>query len=75
VNFVRSRPARPLARVIAEKTIRGWNVSLGGPVETTPRNQGRIFESSSRRHFNALPARFSQADGQWVASPTTLCAS
>src|SRR5512136_2590262 len=68
VNFVRFSSGEALARVIAEKNNPRVDVLFGGPVETHAAGiKEGIFESYKPPAFNALPARFKQADGQWVA--------
>jgi len=68
VNFVRFSSGEALARVIAEKNNPRVDVLFGGPVETFAAgiNEG-LFESYKPPSFAVLPARFKQADGQWVA--------
>ena len=68
VKFVRFSSGEALARVIAEKNNPRVDVLFGGPVETHAAGiKEGIFESYKPSAFNALPARFKQADGQWVA--------
>jgi iron(III) transport system substrate-binding protein len=68
VNFVRFSSGEALARVIAEKNNPRVDVLFGGPVETHAAGiKEGIFEPYKPPVFNALPARFKQADGQWVA--------
>jgi len=68
VNFVRFSSGEALARVIAEKNNPRVDVLFGGPVETHAAGiKEGIFEPYKPPTFNALPARFKQADGQWVA--------
>jgi iron(III) transport system substrate-binding protein len=68
VNFVRFSSGEALARVIAEKNNPRVDVLFGGPVETFAAGVGEgVFESYKPAAFAALPARFKQADGQWVA--------
>jgi iron(III) transport system substrate-binding protein len=67
VNFVRFSSGEALARVIAEKGNPRVDV-LFGPVETFAAGiKEGIFEPYKPPAFNALPARFKQADGYWVA--------
>ncbi len=68
VNFVRFSSGEALARVIAEKNNPRVDVLFGGPVETFAAgiNEG-IFEPYKSPSFAKLPARFKQADGQWIA--------
>ena len=68
VNFVRFSSGEALARVIAEKNNPRVDVLFGGPVETFAAgiNEG-LFEPYKPPSFAVLPARFKQADGQWVA--------
>ena len=68
VNFVRFSSGEALARVIAEKGNPRVDVLFGGPVETFAAGiKEGIFEPYKPPAFNALPARFKQADGYWVA--------
>ncbi len=68
VNFVRFSSGEALARVIAEKNNPRVDVLFGGPVETHAAGiKEGIFEPYKPPAFNALPARFKQAEGQWVA--------
>ena len=68
VNFVRFSSGEALARVIAEKNNPRVDVLFGGPVETFAAGIGEgVFEAYKPPSFAALPARFKQADGQWVA--------
>src|SRR5881296_822291 len=68
VNFVRFSSGEALARVIAERNNPQVDVLFGGPVETFAAgiNEG-VFEPYKPPAFAKLPARFRQADGQWVA--------
>src|SRR5207237_2804999 len=68
VNFVRFSSGEALARVIAEKNNPRVDVLFGGPVETFAAgiNEG-LFEPYKPPSFAVLPARFRQADGQWIA--------
>ena len=68
VNFVRFSSGEALARVTAEKNNPRVDILFGGPVETFAAgiNEG-VFEPYKPPSFAALPARFKQADGQWVA--------
>jgi iron(III) transport system substrate-binding protein len=68
VNFVRFSSGEALARVIAEKNNPRVDVLFGGPVETHAAGiKEGIFEPYKPASFAKLPARFKQADGQWVA--------
>jgi len=68
VNFVRFSSGEALARVTAEKNNPRVDVLFGGPVETFAAGIGEgVFEPYKPPSFAALPARFKQADGQWVA--------
>ena len=68
VNFVRFSSGEALARVIAEKGNPRVDVLFGGPVETFAAGiKEGIFDPYKPPSFNALPARFKQADGYWVA--------
>src|SRR5262252_4374787 len=68
VNFVRFSSGEALARVIAEKNNPRVDVLFGGPVETFAAGIGEgVFEPYKPPSFDKLPARFRQADGQWVA--------
>jgi iron(III) transport system substrate-binding protein len=68
VNFVRFSSGEALARVIAEKNNPKVDVLFGGPVETFAAGiKEGIFEPYKPPSFNALPARFKQAEGYWVA--------
>jgi iron(III) transport system substrate-binding protein len=68
VNFVRFSSGEALARVIAEKNNPRVDVLFGGPVETYAAGISEgVFESYKPPSFAKLPARFRQADGQWVA--------
>ncbi len=68
VNFVRFSSGEALARVIAEKNNPRVDVLFGGPVETHAAGiKEGIFEPYKPPTFNVLPARFKQAEGQWVA--------
>jgi iron(III) transport system substrate-binding protein len=68
VNFVRFSSGEALARVIAEKNNPRVDVLFGGPVETHAAGiKEGIFEPYKPPSFAKLPARFKQADGQWVA--------
>ncbi len=68
VNFVRFSSGEALARVIAEKTNPRVDVLFGGPVETHAAGiKEGVFESYKPPAFGVLPARFKQAEGQWVA--------
>ena len=68
VNFVRFSSGEALQRVIAEKNNPRVDVLFGGPVETFAAGiKEGIFEPYKPAAFNALPARFKQSDGYWVA--------
>jgi len=68
VNFVRFSSGEALARVIAEKNNPRVDVLFGGPVETFAAGIGEgVFEPYKPPSFAVLPARFKQADGQWIA--------
>ena len=68
VNFVRFSSGEALARVIAEKGNPKVDVLFGGPVETHAAGIAEgVFEPYKPPSFAQLPARFKQADGQWVA--------
>src|SRR5262245_57823370 len=68
VNFVRFSSGEALARVTAEKNNPRVDVLFGGPVETFAAGISEgVFEPYKPPSFAALPARFKQADGQWVA--------
>ncbi len=68
VNFVRFSSGEALQRVIAEKGNPRVDVLFGGPVETFAAGiKEGIFEPYKPATFAALPARFKQADGYWVA--------
>lgn len=68
VNFVRFSSGEALARVIAEKNNPRVDVLFGGPVETFAAGIAEgVFEAYKPPAFAKLPARFRQADGQWVA--------
>ena len=68
VNFVRFSSGEALARVIAEKNNPRVDVLFGGPVETFAAGIAEgVFESYKPPSFAKLPARFKQADGQWIA--------
>ena len=68
VNFIRFSSGEALARVIAEKNNPRVDVLFGGPVETHAAGiKEGIFEPYKPPSFNALPARFKQAEGYWVA--------
>src|SRR5712692_9340041 len=69
VNFVRFSSGEALQRVIAEKNNPRVDVLFGGPVETFAAGiKEGIFEPYKPAAFNALPPRFKQSDGYWVAS-------
>ena len=68
VTFVRFSSGEALARVIAEKGNPRVDVLFGGPVETFAAGVSEgVFESYKPPSFAKLPARFRQADGQWIA--------
>ena len=68
VNFVRFSSGEALQRVIAEKNNPRVDVLFGGPVETFAAGiKEGIFEPYKPAAFNALPTRFKQSDGYWVA--------
>ena len=68
VNFVRFSSGEALVRVIAEKNNPRVDVLFGGPVETFAAGEKEgVFEPYKPPAFAALPARFRQADGLWVA--------
>ena len=68
VNFVRFSSGEALARVIAEKGNPQVDVLFGGPVETFAAGvKEGIFEPYKPPTFGALPARFKQPEGYWVA--------
>src|SRR5229473_3781844 len=68
VNFVRFSSGEALARIIAEKNTPRVDVLFGGPVETFAAGvKEGIFEPYKPPSFAVLPARFRQADGQWIA--------
>jgi iron(III) transport system substrate-binding protein len=68
VNFVRFSSGEALARVIAEKNNPRVDVLFGGPVETHAAGiKEGVWEPYKPPSFAALPARFKQPDGQWVA--------
>ena len=68
VNFVRFSSGEALARIIAEKGNPRVDVLFGGPVETFAAGiKEGIFEPYKPPSFNALPARFKQAEGYWTA--------
>jgi iron(III) transport system substrate-binding protein len=68
VNFVRFSSGEALARLIAEKNNPRVDVLFGGPVETFAAGMPEgLFEPYKPPTFGKLPARFRQADGQWIA--------
>ena len=68
VNFVRFSSGEALVRVIAEKNNPRVDVLFGGPVETFAAGEKEgVFEPYKPPAFAALPTRFKQADGLWVA--------
>ena len=68
VNFIRFSSGEALARLIAEKNNPRVDVLFGGPIETFGAGvKEGLFEPYKPPTFNALPARFKHADGQWVA--------
>ncbi|MBI1847736.1 MAG: ABC transporter substrate-binding protein [Candidatus Rokubacteria bacterium] len=68
VNFVRFSSGEALARVMAEKGNPRVDVLFGGPVETFAAGvREGVFEPYKPPAFTALPARFRDAEGAWVA--------
>ena len=68
VNFIRFSSGEALARLIAEKNNPRVDVLFGGPIETFGAGvKEGLFEPYKPPTFDALPARFRHADGQWVA--------
>ncbi len=68
VNFLRFSSGEALARVIAEKGNPKIDVLFGGPVETFAAGiKEGVFDPYKPPSFAELPARFKDADGQWVA--------
>jgi iron(III) transport system substrate-binding protein len=68
VNFVRFSSGEALQRVIAEKNNPRVDVLFGGPVETFAAGiKEGIFEPYKPAAFNALPPRFKNPEGYWVA--------
>jgi iron(III) transport system substrate-binding protein len=68
VNFIRFSSGEALARVMAEKNNPRVDVLFGGPVETFAAGvKEGLFEPYKPPTFNALPARFKEKDGQWIA--------
>jgi len=68
VNFLRFSSGEALARVMAEKNNPKVDVLFGGPVETFAAGvKEGVFDNYKPPAFDKLPARFKQADGQWVA--------
>ncbi len=68
VNFIRFSSGEALARVMAEKNNPRVDVLFGGPVETFAAGvKEGLFEPYKPPSFSALPARFREKDGQWIA--------
>ena len=68
VNFIRFSSGEALARVMAEKNNPRVDVLFGGPVETFAAGvKEGLFEAYKPPSFNALPARFKEKDGLWIA--------
>ena len=68
VNFIRFSSGEALARVMAEKNNPRVDVLFGGPVETFAAGvKEGLFEAYKPPSFNALPARFREKDGLWIA--------
>ena len=68
VNFVRFSSGEALARLIAEKNNPRVDVLFGGPVETFAAGiKEGIFEPYKPPTFGVMPARFKEANGQWIA--------
>jgi len=68
VNFLRFSSGEALARVIAEKSNPRVDVLFGGPVETFAAGiKEGIFEPYKPPAWSALPARFKNPEGYWVA--------
>jgi len=68
VNFIRFSSGEALARVMAEKNNPRIDVLFGGPVETFAAGvKEGLFEAYKPPTFSALPARFKEKDGLWIA--------
>src|SRR6187551_2458295 len=68
VNFIRFSSGEALARVMAEKNNPRIDVLFGGPVETFAAGAKEgLFEPYKPPTFNAMPARFKEANGHWIA--------
>jgi iron(III) transport system substrate-binding protein len=68
VKFIRFSSGEALARLIAEKANPRVDVLFGGPVETFAAGiKEDIFAPYKPPSFAALPGRFKQADGYWIA--------
>src|SRR5258706_14459317 len=68
VNFIRFSSGEALARVMAEKNNPRIDVLFGGPVETFAAGvKEGLFEPYKPPSFAALPARFKEANGHWIA--------
>jgi iron(III) transport system substrate-binding protein len=68
VNFIRLSSGEALARVMAEKNNPKIDVLFGGPVETFGAGvKEGLFEPYKPPTFNVMPARFKEANGQWIA--------
>jgi len=68
VKFLRFSSGEALARVITEKNNPRVDVLFGGPVETFAAGiREGVFEPYKPPSFSALPARFKNPEGYWVA--------
>jgi len=68
VNFIRFSSGEALARVMAEKNNPRVDVLFGGPVETFAAGvKEGLFEPYKPPTFNAMPERFREANGHWIA--------
>ncbi|MEO7744525.1 MAG: ABC transporter substrate-binding protein [Usitatibacter sp.] len=68
VNFIRFSSGEALARVMAEKNNPRIDVLFGGPVETFAAGvKEGLFEPYKPPTFDAMPARFREANGHWIA--------
>src|SRR6187399_3562985 len=68
VNFLRFSSGEALARVMAEKNNPRIDVLFGGPVETFAAGvKEGVFEPYKPPTFDAMPARFKEAGGHWIA--------
>src|SRR3954466_4998596 len=68
VNFIRLSSGEALARVMAEKNNPKIDVLFGGPVETFGAGvKEGLFEPYKPPAFGVMPARFKEANGQWIA--------